>query len=98
MIDNHKKKVTPLRTALDDLASAQKNEEMIKEKDQKNFWDYNKFSSSIEIDSDSTTNTDYFRLKQRTGNFDVDIIQTPKISKLKPGQKKKVLRMVTLPN
>ena len=89
MIDSHKKKVTPLRTALDELASEERHEKMMKEKDQKNFQEYNEVSSSIETESDSMTNADYFRLKQRTGNFDLDVTQTPKMSKLKPGQKKK---------
>ena len=97
MIDSHKKKVTPLRTALDELASVERHEKIMKEKDQKNFQEDNEVSSSIETESDSTTNADYFRLKQQTGNFDLDVTQTPTMSKLKPGQKK-VLQMVKDPN
>ena len=77
MIDSHKKKVTPLRTACDELASVERHEKMMKEKDQKNFQEYNEVSSSIETESDSTINAYYFRLKQRTGNFDLDVMQTP---------------------
>ena len=97
MIDSRKKKVIPLRTALDELASAERLVKMMEERDQKNVEGNNEVSSSIESESDSTTNGDYFRLKQQIGNFDLDVTQTPKISKLKPGQKK-VLQMVKDPN
>ena len=35
LINTHKKKITPVRTALDELASAQKKDELFKDTDQK---------------------------------------------------------------
>ena len=81
----------PRRTALDDLRSQSRKEEEEERRKAEHEADKGSSSESVSLsDQESDENDSVSQvLPPRTGNFDADIAPSPKVTKFKPGQRKK---------